>query len=255
MIFPIKPANPVELRNVTKTYASNGTTTSAVHGGAFKASRGRLILVLGPSGSGKTTLLGLMAGFLAPDEGDVTLFGREISELSETDRQRLRAERLGFVFQSFRLIDALTVWQNVEQVLRFNRVSRRSRERKIRPVLDDLGILHLSDRLPPSLSQGEKQRVAIARAIVHSPSLILADEPTANLESRQGAEVILLLRRQTRRNGGCVIVASHDLRIKDLADEVYWIEDGQARPVHGRPESVRHHGKRSRQRSPNSCRG
>jgi len=231
----------VQLHRVTKVYHAGQNRTTAAHRIWFHGPASTLHLLLGPSGSGKTTLLALMAGFLRPTTGRVLLFGRDIAHCSEEERQRMRAGKIGFVFQSFRLISPLTVGQNVEQVLRFGRVPRGERLKRVRQTLQDLSIEHLSERFPETLSQGEKQRVAIARAIVHEPSLVLADEPTANLESRQGAEVIELLQEYARNKGACVVVASHDLRLEPRADSVYWIEDGTLRAVgsHQRKKQTR----------------
>lgn len=230
----------VQLHRVTKVYQAGQNRTTAAHGIWFHGPDSTLHLLVGPSGSGKTTLLALMAGFLRPTTGRVLLFGRDIAHCSEEERQEMRARRIGFVFQSFRLINPLTVGENVEQVLRFGGVPRGERHRRVRQILQELSMAHLSERFPATLSQGEKQRVAIARAIVHEPLLVLADEPTANLESRQGAEVIELLQDYARSKGACVVVASHDVRLEPHADSVYWVEDGtlRARGSHQRKKQA-----------------
>jgi putative ABC transport system ATP-binding protein len=182
---------------------------------------------MGPSGSGKTTLLTLMAGLLRPTAGEVLLFGSNLEAFSPRALQQLRAQRLGFVFQTFHLIDALSVLDNVVLALRFAGVARGQARRRATEVLQSVRIDHLAKRFPAQLSQGEKQRVAVARAIANSADLILADEPTASLETTQGFEVIQLLHTYAKLQQACVIVTSHDLRLQAHADRIIRLEDGR----------------------------
>ena len=154
-----------------------------------------MVLLLGPSGSGKTTFLTLMAGMQGPTSGEVYLFGKQTGEYSQRDLQIIRAKRIGFVFQTFYLIDSLTVVQNVIMVMKFAGASRDMAKKTAMAYLDKFGVSHLANSLPSKISQGEKQRVAIARALVNGAELIIADEPTGSLASQQGMEIVELLKK------------------------------------------------------------
>ncbi len=216
----------IRLDNVTKTFGINEHKTIAVRNVSLSASLGELLVLLGPSGSGKTTLLTLIAGLLKPTLGTVSLFGKHIEHYSSQELQQLRAMRIGFVFQTFLLIDSLTVIENVALILRFTGKAKTEAQHRAQRLLEQFQIEHLSKKFPATLSQGEKQRVAVARAISNCPDFILADEPTASLESRQGFDIIRVLHEYARKQNKCVIVASHDLRITELADRVLRLEDG-----------------------------
>ncbi len=217
----------VRLTNVLKVYQANGQSVPAVRDVSFIVKAGELVLLLGPSGSGKTTLLTLIAGLVQPTAGSAELLGKVIQHYSPKELQQLRASRLGFVFQNFLLIDALTVMENVTLVAQFNGNSKRQARKSASQVLEELHIHHLAEKYPTQLSHGEKQRVAVARALVNNPDLIIADEPTANLESGQGFEIIQVLHDYAKHYNRCVIVASHDLRIVEFADRVLRLEDGR----------------------------
>ena len=214
------------LEKVTKIFDDSGQPTTAVREVSLEARRGEMVLLLGPSGSGKTTLLTLIAGLTRPTSGSISLFGKNVEEYSANELQSLRAERIGFVFQTFLLIDSLTATENIEIVLRFNRKRRAERAAKTRALLGELGIEHLARRFPRAMSQGEKQRVAIARAIANDAELLIADEPTGSLETRQAIDIIALLHGQAKRRNATVIVASHDLRLKEFADRTLRLQDG-----------------------------
>lgn len=220
------PGPVIRLEKVTKIFNDSGQPTTAVREVSLEARRGEMVLLLGPSGSGKTTLLTLIAGLTRPTSGSISLFGKNVEEYSATELQSLRAERIGFVFQTFLLIDSLTATENIEIVLRFNRKRRAGRAGKTRALLGELGIEHLADRFPRAMSQGEKQRVAIARAIANDAELLIADEPTGSLETRQAIDIIALLHGQAERRNTTVIVASHDLRLKEFADRTLRLQDG-----------------------------
>jgi len=217
----------VRAEQVSKIYNTNSHHTAGVLDISFSATAGEMVLLLGPSGSGKTTLLTLIAGFIQPTAGQILLFNEDIQSYSQTKLQSIRATKIGFVFQSFRLIEALNVLKNIELCLHFGGKSREERHRTARQVLKNFDIEHLADRYPGQLSQGEKQRVAIARAVANDAQLILADEPTASLESGQGFEIIRLLHDYARKENKCVLVASHDLRLKDYADRIVNFENGR----------------------------
>jgi putative ABC transport system ATP-binding protein len=220
------PGPVTRLEKVTKIFNDSGQPTTAVREVSLEARRGEMVLLLGPSGSGKTTLLTLIAGLTRPTSGSISLFGKNVEEYSATELQSLRAERIGFVFQTFLLIDSLTATENIEIVLRFNRKRRAERAAKTRALLGELGIEHLARRFPRAMSQGEKQRVAIARAIANDAELLIADEPTGSLETRQAVDIIALLHDQAKRRNATVIVASHDLRLKEFADRTLRLQDG-----------------------------
>jgi putative ABC transport system ATP-binding protein len=215
---------------LSKVFGAIEHQTAAVREVTLRAGEGELILLLGPSGSGKTTLLTLLAGLSRPTSGRVFLFGKNIEEYSSRELQEVRAHRIGFIFQTFLLIDSLTALENVEIVLRFNGRGRGERRKRARELLREFGIGHLEGKFPQTMSQGEKQRVAIARAVGNDASLILADEPTGSLETKQGLAVIELLRRLAKERGKCVVVASHDLRLCEFADRVFRLEDGRLQP-------------------------
>jgi putative ABC transport system ATP-binding protein len=221
-----QPDKIVQLENVTKAFGSNGHRTVALRNASFHVSREELLVLLGPSGSGKTTLLTLIPGLLEPTSGTISLFGRSIGNYTSKELQQLRAKRIGFVFQTFLLIDSLTAQENVTLTLRFAGKARTEAQRLAHELLWQFQVGHLAGKFPPTLSQGEKQRVAIARAFANRPDLIIADEPTGSLESKQGFVVIQLLQQYAKTLNKCVVIATHDLRIAELADRVIRMEDG-----------------------------
>lgn len=220
----------ISLDNVTKVFGEREHLTPALKNVTLKAYPGELVLLLGPSGSGKTTLLVLAAGLSRPTSGTVRLFGREIEDYGAAELQRLRAKKIGFIFQTFLLLDSLTAQENVAMVMRFNGDGERERQRRALALLDEFGVGYLSRQFPRTMSQGEKQRVAIARAMANRAELVIADEPTGSLESRQGFDVIRLLHGQTRQRNACVVAVSHDLRLAEFADRVFRLEDGVLTP-------------------------
>ncbi len=220
-------ANIVSLSKVSKTYFVNEHMSYGVKEIDFTACPGEFTLILGPSGSGKTTLLTLIAGLLKPTEGKISLFHREIESYTARELQQIRAKRIGFVFQTFLLLEALTASENIELVLKFGKRSHKEAKEHSRELLKEMKIGHLSDKLPQTLSQGEKQRVAIARAIANDAELVLADEPTASLDTANGSNIVELLSSYAKSKHKCVIVVSHDLRLKRYADRVICLEDGR----------------------------
>lgn len=215
-----------ELINVSKKFGSNGDRTLAARNISLRISPRELVLLLGPSGSGKTTLLTLIAGLIEPSSGFVYLFGKNTMDYMPEELQQIRAERFGFIFQNFLLLDPLTVAENVELVLRFAGHKPEQCRTRAQKLLERFNVGHLAGRFPSSLSQGEKQRVAIARALANNAELIIADEPTASLESKQGFEIIEMLHGLARQDGHSVVVASHDLRLAEYADRVLRMADG-----------------------------
>lgn len=222
----MKEDNVVCLKNVSKIYNTKFNTFNALNNADLSCSMGKLSLLLGPSGSGKTTLLTIAAGFNKNTTGDTYLFGKNISDYSAKELQNVRARRIGFIFQTFLLIDSLNVYQNVELVLKFSGIKKIYFKEKINNALEKVGILHLAEKRPEQLSHGEKQRASIARAFANDADLVIADEPTASLEIEQGEKIIQLLHLYSSVFGKCVIVASHDLRLKPYADRIFYIENG-----------------------------
>jgi putative ABC transport system ATP-binding protein len=217
--------NLVELNQTTKIFRNKEVKTVAVDRVSLRAFPGELLLLLGPSGSGKT--LTLIAGLAEPTSGTVSLFGIDIRRYPPKELQKLRAARIGFIFQTFLLIDSLTVLENVGVVLRFTGKSKKEARKMAVSLLKDFHIDHLAKKFPNCLSQGEKQRVAIARAIANDTQLILADEPTGSLESKQGLHIIKLLHHLAKHENKCVIISTHDLRLVEHADRIIHLEDGK----------------------------
>ncbi len=217
----------VELTQVQKVFGADGRMMFALRDVSFQAFPGELVLFLGPSGSGKTTLLTMAAGLARPTSGTVRLFGRNVDSFSHEELQQMRSRQIGFVFQTFRLIDALTVAQNVQLVLGFAGVPMRESRQRSAALLRLFAIDQLASRRPPQLSQGEKQRVAVVRAMANSPQLIIADEPTASLETKQALQIIHLLSEYANTRGKCVLVASHDIRMMQHAHRVIRLLDGR----------------------------
>jgi putative ABC transport system ATP-binding protein len=217
------------LAGVTKKYEGPHGGTVALRDISFSAGPGEMILLLGPSGSGKTTLLTILAGLQRQTSGDAYLFNKKTEEYTRKEIQVLRALKLGFIFQTFCLIDSLTVLQNVIMVSRFAGISRVEARKRSREYLQKFDIEHLSDSFPSKISQGEKQRVAIARALVNGAELIIADEPTGSLATKQGMEIVGFLKQSTLQEKRCVVIASHDERIISYADRVLYLSDGELR--------------------------
>ena len=189
--------------------------------------KGDIQLLMGPSGSGKTTLLSILAGLLTPSEGQVYLLGQDITAMNRPQLSKFRREHIGFIFQGFNLFPALTAAENVEVALNLKGIRGRCAQEQARSWLDQVGLGDKCDRLPRDLSGGQKQRVAIARALVGSPQLIMADEPTAALDSHSGHATIELLRKLAKEEGATVLIVTHDPRIVDVADRIVCLEDGQ----------------------------
>ena len=216
----------LDVRGVTRQFGDGETAVTAIRGVSLAVEPGEILLIMGPSGSGKTTLLSMMGALLKPSSGSIHLDDTEISALSEGRLPDVRLRRFGFVFQDFNLLSARTVVENVALVAELAGASARvARERATRS-LTDLGLAPRLHFLPEKLSGGEKQRVALARALINDPAIILADEPTANLDSKIGHEIMRLLRRIAKDQGRSVVIVSHDERIRDIADRVLWLEDG-----------------------------
>jgi putative ABC transport system ATP-binding protein len=223
-------AGPVLVgERLTKTFGSGHTAVHAVDDVSLEVRRGELVLVMGPSGSGKTTLLSMLGGLLRPTSGRITIDGTDITALGESQLPRVRARSVGFVFQTFNLLEALTVEENILFPARLWRGSWREAVARADALIARLGLTDRRRSLPRTLSGGEQQRVAIARALINAPPLILADEPTGNLDSAKGQEVMMILHDIARDEGRSVILVTHDPRVEDVADRILWLEDGALR--------------------------
>jgi putative ABC transport system ATP-binding protein len=216
-----------QVTHVTKRYGTGSTEVTAVRDVSLSVAPGEIVLIMGPSGSGKTTLLLMLGALLKPTEGTIQLNGTLLSALAENRLPDIRLRQFGFVFQDFNLLSALTVLENVAIVAELTGMKSSAARQKAAAILTDLGLGERLNFVPEKLSGGEKQRVAIARALVNDPTLILADEPTSNLDSKIGHEVMRLLRQIAKEQNRSVVIVSHDQRIKDIADRVLWLEDGQ----------------------------
>lgn len=221
----------VEVRGVTKVFGSGVAAVRAVDGVDLTVHRGEIVLIMGPSGAGKTTLLTLIGGLLKPTSGTVRINGLDITAMKESALPKVRRHYVGFIFQSFNLLESLNAVENVEVALNLAGRRGRAAATEAERLLDDLGMGHRLRFKPHDLSGGEKQRVSIARALANDPELILADEPTANLDSRHGHEVVLLLRDIAKKQRRTVVIVSHDHRIRNVADRVLWLEDGRFKDI------------------------
>jgi putative ABC transport system ATP-binding protein len=217
----------LELERACKLYESPGETVHAVESVSMSVSEREVVAIFGPSGSGKTTLLLLAAGLLRADAGSVRFRGREITAMSKREVLAYRRTRLGFIFQGFNLTAGLTAEENVALPLLLRGVEHREAHRRARAALDDVGLSGRSTHAPARLSGGEQQRVAIARALVGEPSLILADEPTGNLDSETGEVVLELLCTLPRERGVALVLVTHDVRLAPYADRVLGMRDGR----------------------------
>jgi putative ABC transport system ATP-binding protein len=217
----------VTVRGVTKTYAQGEAAMRALDGVDLDVSRGELMLLMGPSGSGKTTLLSIVGCILRPTSGSVAIMGRDVSSLPERELPRVRLDQIGFVFQGFNLFPTLTAQANVALALDLKGVPRRDAASQAAALLERVGLGAKLDAYPSDLSGGQKQRVAIARAIAGDPPIVLADEPTAALDTHSGHLVMDLLRSLTRERGRSVVIVSHDSRMLGYADRIVHLEDGR----------------------------
>lgn len=223
----------ITAQGLTKSFGSGSGQVKAVDGISLAVSSGEMLLIMGPSGSGKTTLLTILGGLLHPDSGSVHIEGVDITRLPDRKLTELRRGKVGFIFQSFNLWESLTVSENVELSLNIAGVPGRRATDKAHAVLTGLGLGARLGFAITGLSGGEKQRVSIARAVANDPPLILADEPTANLDSAHGYEVMMLLRNVARSGDRAVVVVSHDQRIREVADRVIWLDDGRIKDIGG----------------------
>lgn len=217
----------IEARAVCRAYGEGASRRTVLADVDLEVGVGEMVAVVGPSGSGKTTLLQLLGALDTPTTGWVFVDGKRVSDMSDTERTDIRRRRIGFVFQQFNLVPVFKAWENVALPLVIGRTPVRERERRARAVLATVGLGDRADAFPAQLSGGEMQRVAMARALVHEPAAILADEPTGNLDSTTGIEVMSLIERLRTETGTAVVVVTHDMRMASLADRIVRLRDGR----------------------------
>ena len=216
----------IKLHNIKKIFRTEEIETWALREVSLEVKEGEFVAIMGPSGCGKSTLLNILGLLDNPTEGTYTLNGRDVSTLKESERTDLRKGVIGFVFQSFNLIDELNVYENIELPLLYMKTPARERRQRIKAVMDRMAISHRRKHFPSQLSGGQQQRVAIARAVLSNPKLILADEPTGNLDSTNGREVMELLSR-LHREGTTIIMVTHSQHDATYADRIINLYDGQ----------------------------
>ena len=218
--------NRIETVNVTKTYKQGRLDVHALAGVSVSIAKGEFAALAGPSGSGKTTLLNLMGGLDKPSSGTIVLDGETITDLSQSKLATLRLNKIGFVFQAYNIIPVLSARENVEYVMLMQGVPAKERAERARTILDDVGLVNMHDRRPAELSGGQQQRVAVARAIVSHPSIVLADEPTANLDSKTGQGLLKMMAEMNQKKGVTFIFSTHDRMVMDYAGRIIRLKDG-----------------------------
>ena len=215
----------IELRGVSKTVDSGGQPLTILHPLDYTISSGQFVAIVGPSGSGKSTLLGLLAGLDAPSSGSIVIDGTDITRLGEDQLARLRGEKIGFVFQFFHLVPSLTAFENI--LIPMEIAGRRNATERARELLHEVGLTDRSHHYPSQLSGGEQQRIAIGRALANDPPIVLADEPTGNLDSTTGRHIMELLMRVHRARNTTLVLVTHDAELSSLADTRLVLRDGR----------------------------
>ena len=216
----------IKVTNLSKVFRTEEIETTALNQVSFEINDGEFVAIMGPSGCGKSTLLNILGLLDNPTDGSYMLLGQEVAKLKEKDRTKFRKGNIGFVFQSFNLIDELNVFENVELPLRYLNISSSERKARVTEILKRMNISHRAQHFPQQLSGGQQQRVAIARAVVSNPKLILADEPTGNLDSKNGKEVMDLL-TQLNEEGTTIVMVTHSQKDASVAQRVVNLFDGQ----------------------------
>lgn len=217
----------IKVENVTRTYKTGEIEVHALRGVDLTIRKGEFTAIAGPSGSGKTTLLNIIGGLDTPSSGDVLLGGKLISKMSGSELSNFRRDHVGFIFQSYNLIPVLTVEENIEFVMLLQGVEKSLRSKKVKEILEVIGLTGSHDRLPSQLSGGQQQRVAVARAIVSEPDIILADEPTANLDSVTGSALLDMMKKLNEEKGITFIFSTHDKMIMERAKRLVKLHDGK----------------------------
>ncbi|HEX28976.1 TPA: ABC transporter ATP-binding protein [Candidatus Poribacteria bacterium] len=226
----------IKTENVVKEYKMGNTIVRALRGISIEVKRGEYISIMGPSGSGKSTLFNMIGALDKPTDGKVYIEGQDMSELDTHELAWLRCHKIGYIFQTFNLIPVMTALENVTLPMIFAGIPRKEREEKGKMLLEMVGLGHRVHHKPYELSGGQQQRVAIARALANDPAILLADEPTANLDLKTGREIITLMKRLNEERGVTVISATHDLKMIDVSDRIIFIRDGLIEQIKNRDE-------------------
>ncbi len=219
--------NVIEIKELYKTYDTNGVAVHAVNGISLDIAGGEFAAIAGPSGSGKTTLLNLIGGIDRPSEGGISVSGNNLNALSERELSVLRLNRIGFIFQAYNLIPVLTAMENVEYVMLLQGVNKEERRERSASMLREVGLENEVNRRPAEMSGGQQQRVAVARAMVSGPDIILADEPTANLDQKTGSALLDLMKKLNHQKGTTFLFSTHDAMVMDRAERLIEIRDGK----------------------------
>lgn len=228
----IQPEPVADLRGVEKSYQMDSVTVPVLRNVNLLIRPGHFTVLLGPSGSGKTTLLNLIGCIDRPDRGRIVVAGQEIARMSDDELSDFRAENIGFIFQNFNLIPVLSAYENIEYPLVLAGMPEARRRRRVNRLLEAVGLSDRANNLPGQLSGGQRQRVAIARALARKPKLVIADEPTANLDSKTGEAILRLMRRMQDRYEVSFIFSSHDRSIMNAADDLITLRDGSIQSIH-----------------------
>lgn len=228
----------LEVKNLVKSFMLDGATIYAVDNVSFQVKLGEFVAIVGPSGSGKTTMLSILAALLSPTSGQVYIDGDDLSQMNEKRRVKLRREKIGFTFQSNNLIPFLTAQENVEFMLRLNGQADKSGRVRSAEILSRLGLNDRLHNLPAQLSGGQQQRVAIARALIHNPAVVLADEPTASLDTERAFQVVETFAKLIHENNRAGIMVTHDLRMCQHVDRVLQMQDGKLVRVYEKKDEI-----------------
>ena len=228
----------LEVKDLVKTFALDGTTINAVDHVSFQVKSGEFVALVGPSGSGKTTMLSILAALLSPTSGQVLIDGQDLAQMNDKQRVTLRREKIGFTFQANNLIPFLTAQENVEFMLRLNGQGNKAGRIRSAEILSRLGLSDRLYNLPAQLSGGQQQRVAIARALIHNPAVVLADEPTASLDTERAYQVIETFANLVHENNRAGIIVTHDLRLVQYVDRVLQMQDGKLVRVYETKEEI-----------------
>ncbi|MCZ6680122.1 MAG: ABC transporter ATP-binding protein [Candidatus Poribacteria bacterium] len=223
----MKNNDVIVTEGVTKVYSEDSVPVEALRGIDLAIQSGEFTALVGPSGSGKTTFLNIISGLDTPTEGKVWLSGKPLSSMSGNELSDFRRDNIGFIFQGYNLIPVLTVEENVEYIMLLQGVPKAERHRRVVAMLEEVGLAGFADRNPPKLSGGQQQRVAIARAMVSEPAIILADEPTANLDSKTGADLLEMMSRLNGQTGMTFIFSTHEQMVMERAKRLITLKDGQ----------------------------
>lgn len=222
----VEQKNLIVTKDIRKKYKDNGMEVEAVRGISLTVTPGEFTAIVGPSGSGKTTFLNIVSGLDTPSGGNVWLGGNSLSDMKGKELSDFRRDHIGFIFQAYNLIPVLTVEENVEYIMLLQGVPRKERHERVMAILEDVGLSDFAQRFPTQLSGGQQQRVAIARAMVSEPDLILADEPTANLDSKTGTDLLDMMKQLNEKTGMTFLFSTHDTMIMERATRVVTLKDG-----------------------------